>query len=114
MSEEWGGEERRQSRGCCPSHAEMVKRQEDLLIEHSSHQSESKTMKWIIGLSIPLLISVMGYMVSTGTDQLQSISGDMKEVKTMIVNSQVRSAVLEQRMNSLEERFRQIDPRGGR
>lgn len=71
------GEDRRSDNGHCPNHE---KNTTDIAANKASHS----TLRWVIGISLPVLVVLAGWAHLQSTDTLKSIQADVKAVQATI------------------------------
>lgn len=101
MEDEYKGPERR-NQDHCALHHDNSARLDKLCAAESM-------MKWVIGICLPILIGLVVFFYNGNQRALFAVSTDLKEVKALIVSSQVDSAVIKSRLDSHEQQIQEIN-----
>jgi hypothetical protein len=100
---QFDGDERRQS-----AHCDLHENNTEKITNLSSAYS---TLKWVTGIGLPVIVVMVAGFYSMSQDFLKMLSNDMKEVKAMLVTTQVDRAVFSNRLTSVELDVKEIRER---
>lgn len=90
MDETYKGPERRSAEHC-GLHMDNTTKITTLATSYS-------TLKWVIGIGVPVIVVMLGAFYS-----------DIKDIKTLLVNNQISTAVITSKIDSFDTRIKDVE-----
>lgn len=82
---------------------------DDMLSEQSKLTSSASTLRWIVGISLPVITIAITLFMANNNKALDDIAGDIKDVKALLVKAQIDNAVINERVTAIEEKVAELE-----